>query len=161
MIQSAKRTDFGRTQPPNAGWLAKAIPEPALEPDVPIVDTHMHLWHHSSGYRYFVEEYAQDVSGCGHRVEASIYIECRSMYRAHGPEHLKSVGETEFAAGMAAVAASEKYTTTRVVAGIIANVDPANGANLDAALDAHVMAANGRLRGIRRGAKWDADPVAR
>jgi predicted TIM-barrel fold metal-dependent hydrolase len=161
MSQPAKRTDFGRTQPPNDGWLAHAIAESPLEPELPIIDTHMHLWHHATGYRYFVEEYARDAAGCGHRVEASIYIECRSMYRAHGPEHLQSVGETEFAAGMAAIAASEKYTTTRVAAGIVANADPGRGAELDEALDAHVLAANGRLRGIRRGAKWDADSAVK
>ena len=83
------------------------------------------------------------------------------MYRAHGPEHLRSSGETEFAAGMAAIAASEKYTTTRVAAGIVANADPSQGDELDEALDAHAMAANGRLRGIRRGAKWDADSAVR
>ena len=158
MSQPVKRTDFGRTQAPNEGWLAQAVAEMPLEPDLPIIDTHMHLWHHVTGYRYFVEDYARDAVGSGHRVDASIYIECRSMYRAHGPDHLKSIGETEFAAGMAAIAASEKYTTTRVAAGIVANADPGQGAELDEALDAHAKAANGRLRGIRRGAKWDDDP---
>lgn len=155
--QLANPTDFSRTSSPNEEWLARSVPESAIEPELPIIDAHIHLRHH--GYRYFVEEYARDLDSSGHNVEASIFIECRSMYRAHGPEHLKSVGETEFAAGMAAIGASGKYTSSRVVAGIIANADPMLGEPLLEVLDAHIRAANGRLRGIRHGAKWDADPV--
>jgi L-fuconolactonase len=158
MNPSDKPTDFSRTQRPDEAWLARAVPEPAIEPDLPIIDAHMHLWHHPTGYRYFVEEYAQDVAVSGHNVEATIYVECRSMYRKDGPEHLKSLGETEFAAGMAAIAASGKYTSSKVAAGIIANADLRLGAQLDELLDAHIDMANGRLRGIRNGAKWDPDP---
>jgi L-fuconolactonase len=159
MTIDSRRTDFGRTQPPREDWLSKALPEPAVEPDLPIVDAHMHLWHHASGHRYFVEDYAKDVAASGHRIEASIFIDCNAMYRASGPARLKSVGETEFALGQSAIAASGKYTDTRVAAGIIACADLSSGELVEETIAAHLAAGNGKLRGIRQRAKWDADPV--
>lgn len=113
---------FGRVHCPNEEWLARTAPEPALEPDLPIVDTHVHLWHFGECAPYFVPEYARDLEASGHNVEASVFVECHAMYRADGPEHLKCVGETEFAAGMAAMRASGKYTKSRVAAGIDASI---------------------------------------
>jgi L-fuconolactonase len=151
---------FSETRRPNEEWLTRAKPEPALEPDLPIVDPHLHFWQHKSGYRYFVEEFARDVVDCGHNIEATVFIECNSMYRAYGPPHLKAVGETEFAVGMAAMAASGKYTTARGAAGIVANADlTLDEGLLRETLEAHREAANGRLRGVRQRAKWDADPI--
>jgi predicted TIM-barrel fold metal-dependent hydrolase len=161
MTQQAKPTDFGRTQRFREDWLALATTEPVIEPELPIIDTHIHLWHHATGYRYFVEEFAKDIGGCGHNIEAAIYVECNSMYRASGPSHLRPVGETEFAAGQAAIAASGKYTSTKIAAGIVGYADMMLGDQLDELLDAHIDAANGRFRGIRQRAKWDADPVVK
>ncbi|HSW19392.1 MAG TPA: amidohydrolase family protein [Ramlibacter sp.] len=151
---------FSETQRPDEQWLARAQPEPALEPDLPIIDPHLHFWHHKSGYRYFVEEFARDVAESGHNIEGTVFIECNAMYRESGPEHLKPVGETEFAVGMAAMAASGKYTRARGAAGIVAYTDlTLDPGLLRETLDAHRDAANGRLRGIRQRAKWDADPI--
>jgi predicted TIM-barrel fold metal-dependent hydrolase len=149
------------TQAPNEEWLSRAAPESALEPDLPIVDPHVHFWHHKSGYKYFVEEFARDVAACGHNVEATVFVECNAMYRAHGPEHLKCVGETEFAVGMAAMGASGKYTSCRAAAAIVGYADLMLGDRTRETLEAHREAANGRFRGIRQRAKWDADPVVR
>lgn len=154
------QTDFSRTQPPDVDWLARAEPEEPIRPDLPIIDTHMHLWHHASGYRYFVEEHAADIATSKRKIAATVYVECGSYYRADGPADMRSVGETQYAAGMAAIAESGKYGDTRIAGGIVANADmTADPARLDDILDAHEDAANGRLRGIRRSAKWDADPV--
>jgi L-fuconolactonase len=152
---------FSQTQRPNEDWLRRAEIEAPLEPGLEIVDPHIHFWHHKSGYKYFLEEFASDVSSSGHKVEATVFVECNSMYRAAGPAHLRSVGETEFAVGMAAMAASGKYTTCRAAAGIVANVDLTLGERAAEAIEAHLDAANGRLRGIRHRAKWDADPAVR
>jgi predicted TIM-barrel fold metal-dependent hydrolase len=151
---------FSETQRPNEEWLARAVPEPALEPALPIVDPHLHFWHHKSGYKYFVEEFQRDAAASGHNIEATVFVECNAFYRAHGPEHLKPVGETEFAVGMAAMGASGKYTSTRTAAGIVAYADLTLGADrVRETLEAHREAANGRLRGVRQRAKWDADPI--
>jgi hypothetical protein len=48
-------------------------------------------------------------TGTGHRVIATVFVECLSMYRAEGPESLKPVGETEFVNGIAAQSASGQY----------------------------------------------------
>ena len=37
-------TRYGQIYPPDAAWLAKATPEEILEPELPIIDTHHHLW---------------------------------------------------------------------------------------------------------------------
>lgn len=151
-------TDFSRTQPPRPEWLARAKPEEVFDPALSIVDAHMHLWHHPSGYRYFAEDYARDVRDSGHNLEASVFVECRSMYRTSGPEALRAVGETEFAMGQAAMADSGCFTNTRVAAGIVCFADLMSDDLLPEVLDAHTEAANGRLRGVRMRAKWDPDP---
>lgn len=153
-------TEFGRTQPPNEDWLRKEVPEDVIDPAIPIIDTHVHLWHHASGYRYFVPEFAQDLQASGHDIEASVYVECGSMYRATGPTLMRPVGETEFAVGMAAMAASQKYTQTQVAAAIIGFAD-LRDPEVDQLLAAHREAANGRFRGVRQRAKWDPDPAVR
>ena len=112
MSEQTPQPVFGRSRAPNEEWLAKAAPESALEPDLPIIDAHLHFWHRGA-HRYFVEEYAQDLAASGHNVVATVALECGSMYRADGPDHLKCVGETEFFVGMAAIGASRKYTSAR------------------------------------------------
>ncbi len=151
---------FGRSRAPNEEWLAKAAPESALEPDLPIIDAHLHFWHRGA-HRYFVEEYAQDLAASGHNVVATVALECGSMYRADGPDHLKCVGETEFFVGMAAIGASRKYTSARVASAIVAYADLTLGDRTRETLEAHVEAANGRLKGVRHTAKWDPDPAVR
>ena len=76
------------TQPPDDAWLAKAIAEAAIDPQIPVVDPHMHLWQHKSGYKYFVEEFGRDVAASGHDVQATVYVECGQMYRASGPAQM-------------------------------------------------------------------------
>ena len=80
-------------------WLAQTT-EPVLEPALPIIDPHHHLWDHP-GSRYMLDEILRD-TGSGHRVLATVFVECASMYRADGPEAMRPVGETEFVNGIAA-----------------------------------------------------------
>ena len=96
--------------------LAKVIEEP-LEPTLPIIDPHHHLWDHP-GSRYLLEEILRD-TGSGHRVIATVFVECMSMYRADGDSAMKPVGETEFVNGIAAQSASGGYGDTRIAAGIV------------------------------------------
>ena len=102
---------------PDEAWLAKQAQEPILEPDLPIVDPHHHLWDHLNS-RYLLNELLAD-TGSGHNITATVYIDCRSMYRADGPPEMKPVGETEFAGGVAAMSASGIYGKTKVCAGIV------------------------------------------
>ena len=94
----------------------------------------------------------------GHNVVATVFVECRSMYRADGPEALRPVGETEFVNGVAAMSASGIYGPTRVCAGIVGHADLRLGAAVQEVLEAHIRAGGDRFRGIRHIAAWDADP---
>ncbi|MCR8551201.1 amidohydrolase family protein [Salipiger sp. P9] len=156
------QTRFGQIMPPDEEWLSRAGEEPVLDPDLPIVDAHVHLWHPQGQPRYFAEEHAGDALGCGHRVVASVFAECRSMYRRTGPAHLRCVGETEFAAGMAAIGASGRYGELDIAAAIVGHADlTLDEGRLRETLEAHIAAGNGRFRGVRQRAKWDPDPTVR
>lgn len=158
MDPTPKPTDFGRSRPPDEVWLDRALPEEVLDPDLPIIDAHVHHWHRP-GWPYLVEDYARDHAAGGHNVTATVFVECGAMYRKAGPDHLRCVGETAFAADQAASGAG---ACGRVVAGIVGFADlRLDAARLDELLDAHIAAAGGRFRGVRMRAKWDEDPAVR
>jgi predicted TIM-barrel fold metal-dependent hydrolase len=143
----------------NHDWLA-LTPEAPLEPDLPICDPHHHLWDRQAGRvapRYLLDEIVADTAG-GHNVVCTVFIECGAMFRRHGPEALRAVGETEFVNGIAAMSASGLYGPTRVAAGIVGTADLRLGDEVAEVLDAQVAAGGGRFRGIRRAAAWDPDP---
>ena len=146
---------------PDPAFLALAEAEDVLEPDLPIIDPHMHLWHLFEDAPYLLPDYARDIAESGHDVVGTVYVECGSFFRADGPEALRPVGETEFAVGQAAMAASRKYTDARIAEGIVGFADLRLGERVEEVLVSHVEAANGRFRGIRQRAKWDADPVVK
>lgn len=122
--------------------------EPILLPDLEIVDAHHHLVD-TDHHRYLHDELFRDLA-CGHRFVASVYVENRSMYRRSGEEAFRSVGETEFAAGIAAMSASGNYGDAFACLGIVAHADLTLGHALDAVADAHEAAAGGRLKGFRQ-----------
>ncbi|MDO8431732.1 MAG: amidohydrolase family protein [Candidatus Binatus sp.] len=135
--------------------LAQVVEQP-LEPALPIIDPHHHLWDHPDS-RYLLDEILRDTNS-GHRVLATVFVECFSMYRADGPEAMKPVGETEFVNGIAAQSASGRFGETRVAAGIVSFADLALGDAVTPVLEAHIAAAPARFRGIRHAAGWDASP---
>ena len=144
---------LGNTVPLNLEWVAKRH-EPALEPALPIVDPHHHLWDRPDGSLYLLRDLVADVAS-GHNVEATVYIDCRSMYRADGPPELQPVGETEFANGAAAMSASGRYGPLRACAGIVSYADLRLGARVRGVLEEQIEAGNGRFRGIRYATGWD------
>lgn len=138
-------------------WVGR-LHEAALEPDLPIVDPHHHLWDNEHG-RYLLDDFLVDLAS-GHNVMSTVFVQAQSMYRAHGPEWMKPVGEVEFANGVAAASASGQYGNTRVCEGIVGFANLMAGAAVQDALEALVHAGNGRLRGIRHGATWDDGSAA-
>ena len=150
--------------------------ETILDPELPIVDPHHHLWNWPAesvqtlppsdhGFvdilhnrpRYLLDELLADLRS-GHNIRGTIYMECGAMYRADGPEQLRCVGETEFVGGVAAMTASGVYGDVRACAGIVGHVDLRLGGAAEEVLHAHIAAGHGRFRGIRHSASWDADP---
>jgi L-fuconolactonase len=137
--------------------------EEILEPSLEIVDAHHHLWlahetaaveqgtanpvGHPSSYSF--EDYRLDTK-TGHRVTASIYVECLARYRADGPTRLQPVGETE------AVASLKR--TGGICAGMVACADLTLGADVGEVLDAHLGVPNSPVRGVRYIVAWDPHP---
>ena len=151
------------------------MPEAIIEPDLPIIDPHHHLWDRRPvmhlipppqhpfeqiSYRkghYLLDQLLED-TGSGHNIAATVYLECRSMYRADGPAEMKPVGETEFVNGVAAMAASGLYGKTLACAGIVSTAELLMGADVGRVLDAHIQAGGARFKGIRRSTSYDVDP---
>src|SRR5207244_11406132 len=131
--------------------------ESSLETDLPIVNPHHHLWQRGDP-RYFVDELLADLN-TGHNIVATVFLECRSMYRASGPAEFRPVGETEFVAGIAAMSASGNYGPTRVAAGIVGYADLTLGDRVEPVLLAHLRAGCGHFRGVRHSAGWDESPI--
>ena len=162
-IESAKPQ--GNVVTPPEDWLALQAAEPILEPELPIIDAHHHLWHRQT-HRYLLDELLADTGGIGadgksHRVIATVFVDCMAFYRADGPKAMKPIGETEFANGVAAMSASGFYGETRACAAIVSHVDLTLGAAAREVLQAHVQAGNGRFRGIRHAGGWDpSDAIA-
>jgi predicted TIM-barrel fold metal-dependent hydrolase len=139
-------------------WLDRRR-EPILEPDLPIVDPHHHLWDRP-GWRYLLDELLAD-TGSGHNLIATVFVQARAMHRATGPVEMQPVGETEFVNGVAAMSASGIYGRARVCAGIVGHADLALGDRVEAVLTAHLRAGGDRFRGIRHITAWDADASIR
>ena len=129
--------------------------EEIIEPDLPIVDPHHHLWSNAGNVDLFPELLA-DLSS-GHNIRATVFEECHSMYRADGPEELRSLGETEFVTGVAAMSASGGFGPARACAAMVGNVNLSLGSRVESILEAHLAASGGRFRAIRFSTAWDAD----
>jgi len=130
---------------------------PVLEPDLPIVDPHHHLFDRP-GLVYRLDDLLDDLA-CGHDVRSTVYVQCDTMYRTDGPDHLKPVGEAEFVAAMAEEAALRTGGRTAVCAAMSGYADLRRGKAVDDVLAALAEAAKGRLRGIRHIACFDPDNI--
>ena len=141
------------------------------DPELRIVDPHHHLWDLSAlvphlpnddhpfydmlrgAATYDVDDLVADLDS-GHRVVATVFVECGTNYRPGGPPELRPVGETEFVAGVALGS-----VRPGVCAGIVASADMTLGNAVAPVLEAHVEAGGGLLRGIRDAVNFDADPT--
>src|SRR3979411_796402 len=154
---NAPASKSGLYADPREDWLAQRKEE-ILESSRPIVDPHHHLWDRG-GLRYLIEEMVADIAS-GHNIIATVYVDCRSMYRATGPEAFRPVGEVEFANGVAAMSASGGYGKAAICAGIVSHVNLLLGEGARPVLEAEIAAGNGRFRGIRHSSPWVLDPDA-
>ncbi len=148
--------------------------EAILEPELPIIDPHHHLWDlrplmgafpeplhpfiaaiARSPYYTFDELHADAISG--HNVIGTVFMECGAFYRAGASDALKVVGEVEYVNGVAAQSASGLYGNLRLCDAIIGHVDLRLGDGTREVLEAQ-MAVTDRFKGIRHQAAWNADP---
>lgn len=138
-------------------WLNLTHEDP-IEPNLPICDPHHHLWD-GPGDRghYLVEDFLRD-AGNGHHIVRTVFVECGTHYRAHGPREMRPVGETEFAHSVGARPAKGQYGSIDVAAGIVAYADLTMGVEVFQLLEMHMAAGGKRLRGIRQSCTWDSSP---
>jgi predicted TIM-barrel fold metal-dependent hydrolase len=144
--------------PVRQAWLDRRK-EPILEPELPIIDPHHHLWDRPD-WRYLLDDLLADTNS-GHNIVATVFVQARAMYRESGPVEMRPVGETEFVNGVAAMSASGTYGKTRACAGIVGHAELTLGGRVEPVLAAHVRAGGDRSRGIRHITAWDADASVR
>jgi predicted TIM-barrel fold metal-dependent hydrolase len=144
--------------PVRPDWLARHD-EPVLEPDLPIVDAHHHLWDRPEN-RYLFFDFLDDLKAV-HDIRATVFMECGAMYHSEGPAELRPLGETEFATGASAMSASGTYGSAKICSAIVGFGDLLLGEHLAPVLERHKAVAGERFRGIRHIAAWHADPTAR
>ena len=137
-------------------WLDQ-LHEPAIDPGRPLIDCHHHLWDRP-GWRYLARDFAGDLAS-GHNIVATVHVQGRASYRTSGPEELRPVGETEFAAAVADEAAGQAGPA--LCAGIVGFADLSRGAAVRTVLEAHVVAGRGRFRGVRQISAWTDEPSLR
>lgn len=135
--------------------------EAPVEPDLPIVDAHHHLWpepSHRFGLREMVE------SAAGLNLIGSVFVECGAAYSMemrygadcddHAPAHALTVEETRFV--MDAIEGDAEARRLGLCGGIVGFVDLQLGrSRATALLEQHKDAGRGRFRGIRQSAAWD------
>jgi predicted TIM-barrel fold metal-dependent hydrolase len=135
-------------------WLASALPEDVLEPDLPCIDAHHHVWDFNTNRphvaRFMMDDISSDIAQSGHNITHTCYMQSSSAgwFRPSGPEELRVAGESEFAQGIAVQAESRKYGNTLVCAGIVATADMLLGEALDPVLEEH-MKVSRNFRGLR------------
>ena len=141
---------------PLALWLARETPESVIDPELPIIDVHHHLWKIPSRWgTYELEDLWADTDS-GHNVEKTVFIDCRSCYREDGPEHLKPIGETEFIVTVAEESAKNKDKAS--IGAIVSHAYMKLGAAVEEVLVGHKEAGKGLFRGIRSAFPRDLDP---
>ena len=149
--------------------------EAILEPELPIIDPHHHLWDlrpllpafpeplhpfiatiARSPYYTFNELQADAASG--HNVIGTVFMECGAFYRTGESDALKVLGEVEYVNGVAAQSASGLYGNGRLCAAIIGHTDLRQGDAARPVLEA-LIDVTPRFKGIRHQGAWDADPA--
>jgi predicted TIM-barrel fold metal-dependent hydrolase len=153
---------------PLSTWLEQEIPETVLEPDLPIIDPHHHLWDirrfdsepHASFQEkvYLCEEITNDIQAGGHNITQTVFAQCGAFYREDGPEPERCVGETEFVHGIVAMSRSGLYGSTRLCTGIFGTADLRAGKDVEHVLQAH-LAASSNFCGIRSAFPRDLNPT--
>nr|WP_314447317.1 amidohydrolase family protein [uncultured Sphingomonas sp.] len=140
-----------RYPPPNSAWLALCT-EAVLEPDLPIVDAHHHLWT-EGGAPYLLDELSDDLAS-GHQIEATVFVQAHYGYRPDGPVALRPVGETEKVASLRAEA-RRRGSRSDVAAAIVGFVDLTLGDDAAEVIEAHQAAAPDAFRGVRHSVSRD------
>lgn len=142
--------------PSDPRWQALRV-EAALEPELEIVDAHHHLFDRPH-WPYGLDDLLADFEA-GHRIVASVYVQCGEHYLPDGPPQLRPVGETQFVEDAARRSLHASEGAVHACAAIVGHADLTLGAAVDEVLEAHLQASPSRFRGIRHGLSTDPDPA--
>ena len=139
-------------------WLGLEKPEDVIEFELPIVDPHHHLWDirkptnepHKIFLQkvYLIDEYSNDILDSGHNITQTVFAQCHAFYREDGPEHMRCIGEVDFANGIAAMSRSGLYGKSKICSGIFGAANLHLGNDVEIVLQA-LKAASPNLKGIR------------
>lgn len=156
MTQNAYQGHRPRSTQGLEDWLTSVPAPAALEPDLPIVDCHHHLYGKAEDlHHYPIESLARDLRS-GHRILGTVYVEAYDFgWRQDGPDELKSVGEVELVSRLTGHPVDTPRGPCVVAAGIVSHVDMRRGSQAGPILDQHEQAAKGRLSGVRHRAATD------
>ncbi|MDP3550774.1 MAG: amidohydrolase family protein [Novosphingobium sp.] len=138
------------------------VGEDAIEPALPIIDAHHHVWENEPFPPF--DPYDEnglfaDKTASGHRIIGTIYVDSHTSYRTTGPDHLRVVGETDYAERVAQVGMGRGGAFAGVCCAIAPRADLTLGARVGEVLDAHAQASS-RFRGVRHMTAHDGDVPA-
>lgn len=139
-------------QTPDRDQWRSQVQEQAIDPTLPIIDAHHHLWPEAPVPHmeaYGVEALTADKTNSGHTIVATVFVEAYTRYRAEGPQKFKPVGEIEFADSVGAHARRAGGAAAGLCAGLVGYADMMLGDEVEDVLIAHRQASPERLRGIR------------
>ncbi len=152
--------------------------EEIIDPELPIIDPHHHLWDLRPIIPAFPEprhEFLEAIAGAasynfdalqadtkggsaaGHNIVATVFMECGAFYNPAYGDAGKVVGEVEYVNGVAAQGASGLYGGYQPCAAIVGHADLSRGDAARPILERLRQAAPERFKGVRHAAAWDAD----
>lgn len=142
-------------------WL-EMVKEDALDPAMPIVDAHHHLYddevRNATFGRFMTPQFLAEIQASGHNVISTVYCEAhKSFADTNSPAELQAVGETRQANAVAEEAHRLAPNGPRICEGIVFNADLMMGDRVDSVLQAHIDAAPERVRGVRDNVANDPD----
>lgn len=141
-------------------WHAHTESKEIIDPMMPIVDAHHHIFGtRASVHHYQLQDFTNDISK-GHHVIGTLWVEAYGEgWRLDGPPELRSVGEVEGITALTRSDVRSRQGSCQVAAGMVSNIDLTLGKQVDSVLEAHLEAAEGRLRGVRHHAMHDEGKV--
>lgn len=142
-------------------WHAKAAIPIALEPELPILDCHHHLFGNREDRLFYqMSDLRRDLNS-GHRILATVYVEAyESGWYKSGPITLRPVGEVEMIAACTETPLETDFGTCDVAAAIVGTADLTLGPAVAEVLAAEAAVGQGRLRSIRYRVAWDGGSIS-
>ena len=139
-----------------------SVQEKPLDPGMPIIDTHAHLYddpvRRANLGGFMTDEFLDEIKKSGHRVVSSVHCEAyRTFVDEDAPVELQAVAETRAAARVGEEALKRHPNSPRLCEGIVCYADMTLGDKLEEVIEAHRDAARGRLRGVRDWTMSDPD----